>query len=140
MRAMQRVVILLLVLAAGCGRGGAEDEADAPAGGGRFGDPYQVVPGFHPAEPDTPPALAGDTLVALVTYTGGCEDHDFALDYAASADTARVWIRHDAHGDACEALIEDEVRLPLPREALAPPVVVLLNPQDPIPFILRWGR
>jgi hypothetical protein len=128
---------LLLLLAAGCRNGGT----DAPAADdGRYGDPYEIVLSFQPAGPDHPPALDGDSLAVLVTYPGGCETHDFELDYEAGDGEARLWLVHDAHGDGCEALIEDELRLPVPPGAVAPQTLLLLNPNDPTPFVLRWAR
>lgn len=130
---------LVLLAAAGCRQGAATgDEAEHDRG--RFGDPYEVVLGFASAGPDTPPALESDTLVALVTYAGGCADHDFTLRHDAEPDTARLWIYHDAHGDDCEAQVRDEVRLPVPGAVLEAPTVVLLNPLDDVPFVVRWGR
>lgn len=126
-----------LLFAAGC----RDEDGTAPgADDGRFGDPYDIVLNHAPAGPDEPPAIASDSLVALVTYPGGCTDHDFELDYEADPDTARLWIHHDAYGDDCEALLQDRLALPVPAEALESAIIVLLNPNDPTPFILRWGK
>lgn len=131
-------LLLLMLAAAGC-RNGAEQDAPADFDQGRFGDPYEIVLGEHPADPDQPPAITSDTLVALVTYPGGCEDHAFALGHSAARDTARLWIQHDAHGDDCEGLLHDRVALPVPAEALQASTVLLLHPQDEPPYVLRWG-
>lgn len=106
----------------------------------RFGDPYQVVFSRGPAEPDTPPGLAGDTLVVTLGYSGGCADHDFRLRARAVADTTHLWFTHDARGDRCEAFVTEARREPLPEAARGAGVLVLDNPQGGPPFMLRWGR
>ncbi len=120
---------------------GCRTDPGGRPGDGRatFGDPYEVVLGFSSVLADTPPALVGDTLVALVAYPGGCEDHDFTLAFDAHADTTRFRLVHDAGGDACEERVSEELRLAVPADALASPTLLLLNPQDPVPFVLRWG-
>jgi hypothetical protein len=104
----------------------------------RFGDPYEVLLNETPAAPDRPPVLSGDTLLALVTYPGGCKDHDFDLRYDAGRDTSRIRLHHDARGDRCEAMIIEELEMTLPQRALAPRTVVLENPLGGPPFVLRW--
>lgn len=58
-------------------------------------------------------AMAGDTLVATLSYGGGCETHRFTL-VAASAflesDPVQldVAIAHDANDDPCEAWLTKE--------------------------------
>lgn len=134
-------LVFALVLAA-CGGGEAPEAPDAEASpeaavapvDARFGDPYEIVLGRSPADPDVPPALVGDTLVALVAYAGGCEDHAFSLRDETARDTLRLWIAHDANGDDCEAYLHDEVRLLAPRAARDAATVVLLNPHDAVPF------
>ena len=130
----------LLVLGA-CETGGTEEEptdAVQEPVPGRFGAPYEIVLGRAPADPDMPPAIDDDTLRALVAYPGGCEDHDFELARETSQDTVRLWLRHDAGGDDCEAMIADEVRVPLPEADLEGRTVVLENPHGGPPFMLRW--
>ena len=106
---------------------------------GRFGAPYEVLLSETPALPDKPPALVGDTLMALLGYSGGCADHAFRLGYRVRRDTAQLWIHHDNHNDSCEAYLQDRVHLPVPDAARAAGTVVLLNPQGGAPFMLQWG-
>lgn len=127
------LLVLLALAACRPGAPAGPDSRDA------FGDPYRLVPGIHSAAPDTYPALVGDTLVALVTYPGGCDDHAFSLKVDATPDTTLLWLVHDANGDACEAMVQDELRLPLPSDVRRAPVVALLDPNEPVPHILRWG-
>ena len=52
--------------------------------------------------------IVGDTLILNVSYSGGCERHDFTLVAAAEfmeSDPVqlRVTLAHDANNDACEA-------------------------------------
>lgn len=136
--------LFLALLLTGCGRADSEPEPDSDLDPGeapvsvdsRFGDAYEVMFGRTPADPDVPPAIAGDTLVAQVGYAGGCEDHAFALDAETVRDTVRLWLRHDANGDACEAYLHDEVRLAVPRAARGEAPVVLLNPHGGPPFVV----
>lgn len=135
---------LLTGCLAGCrtdGPGGAPDRDAPPPVHDRFGDAYAIVLGDTPAAPDAPPVLlGGDTLVAQVRYAGDCEDHAFTLEHDATrGDTARLWLRHDARGDDCEALVYDEVRLPVPAEVRDAATVLLLNPQDGPPHVVRWA-
>lgn len=139
--------VLALLLAAGACRsapdGAAPDtsarEQIQPPAASQFGDPYAIVVNEAPALPDTPPGLAGDTLVVDVRYEGGCADHTFALAHRTRRDTARLWLAHDAAGDDCAEMIYDDLRLPLPAGLLEAPVAVLLNPQGGEPFMLKWG-
>lgn len=52
--------------------------------------------------------LVGDTLTLNVSYSGGCERHDFTLVAAqefmeSDPVQLRVTLAHDANNDACEA-------------------------------------
>lgn len=110
----------------------------APPGGSRFGSTYEIVLSETPAAPDTPPALHGDTVAALVVYPGGQETHEFTLRHEVAGDTARLWLHHDAEGDDGSERVLDDVRLPLPPEVPPASTVLLLNPQGGEPFVLRW--
>ncbi len=107
------------------------DEADPAT------DPFSIVLSRNPAEPDMPPALDGDTLEVRVTYSGGCSDHDFTLEQEARGDTTVFSIRHQAGGDSCEALVYDELRLPVGTSVTSSGPIVLRNPQGGVPFRLR---
>lgn len=104
---------------------------------GRFGDAYEVLTNEHPDAPDEPPAIISDSLYALVSYSGGCENHDFDLDIDTARDTTRLWLRHDNGGDNCEALIHERLAFDLPDDALENPTILLLNPNREAPFVLR---
>ena len=104
----------------------------------RFGDPYQILMNESTALPDELPALMSDTLIMLVSYSGGCEDHDLDLKSEVEQDTAKLWLKHDANGDSCEAIISDRFEVRVPDEVLEAPTIVLLNPNEDVPFILRW--
>ena len=130
-----RLALFLLLLLAGCHTG-----PDLPRQAQAFGDAYQVVTNVTPASPDVPPVLLDDSLSVNVRYAGGCTDHTFTLQQRVRADTATVWLVHDASGDGGEALIFDVLRLDVPDEIRRSPVVVLLNPGGGPPFLLRRGR
>ena len=130
-----RIVLMTFIggsLLVGCG--GEPASLTAPD---RRTDPFTIVLGLHPAEPDVPPALDGDTLHVRVEYSGGCRDHAFALESTTRGDTTLLSLRHDAGGDGCEALVYDELRLALPEPIEAAGPVLLRNPQGGVPFRLR---
>ena len=59
-------------------------------------------------------SIEGDLLSLKTAYGGGCRKHDFKLygstsfleSYPVQTD---VFLSHDAHGDACRALLHDEL-------------------------------
>lgn len=127
----------MTLLAAGCGgEATQEDGVDS----GRFGSSYEIVTNEEPALPDEPPTLVGDTLLAHITYPGGCQDHDFELQSDVANDTARIWLRHRAHGDDCEGLIRDRIEMRVPEEVASANTILLLNPNADVPFVVRWGE
>ncbi len=124
---------LLVGVWAGCN---APSEPPAPE---RFGDPYEILTNLSPHSPDEPPAIASDSLSALVAYAGGCAEHTFELHARATGRAAAILLRHDNGGDTCEAWLHDRIVLPLPANILESPEIHLLHPQGEAPFILRWS-
>jgi len=69
-------------------------------------------------------SIEGDLLTLEVAYVGGCKPHRFALYGSAGfmeslPVQARVFLSHDANGDACEAFIQEDIVFdltPLKRE------------------------
>ena len=58
--------------------------------------------------------MNGDNLEIEVSYAGGCEDHVFDLSWSGTylkSHPAQVVLdlRHNAHGDMCEAYITETV-------------------------------
>ena len=82
---------------------------EGQAGVDAFGaDPYQM----------NSAAIEGDTLLANVSYAGGCADHVFTLvvaDRFMESDPVRLTadIAHDGHGDLCEAWLTEDLRFDL---------------------------
>ena len=137
---MTKVQVALLAFALavlGC-ENTSEDQQTRNAD--RFGSGYEIVTNEEPALPDEPPALVGDSLFAHVAYPGGCQDHDFELESDVANDTARVWLRHQGHGDDCEGMIRDRIEMQVPEDVVNAETVLLLNPNADIPFVLRWGE
>ena len=64
-------------------------------------------------------AIVADTLTVRVSYAGGCEDHAFELTGWADFTNrrppvpVRVALMHDARGDTCKALVQQELRFDL---------------------------
>ena len=59
-------------------------------------------------------SLQGQLLTLDLQYTGGCEEHDFEVWWggvtsASDPPIVPLELQHDAHGDACEALIEEQI-------------------------------
>lgn len=100
-------------------------------------DQARVVLGRTDASPDLPPVIVGDSVRFRVTYPGGCEDHTFDLDGERRGDTLALVLRHDAHGDACEGQVYDEMALPLPEAARESDGPVVLVAPDGEAFGLR---
>ena len=103
---------VVLVALAGC---------DAPAGSPPvpdLGDPYHV-------ESRPEPAVVGDSLFLTVSYSGGCEEHTFALGHAETESTVDLWLTHDAHGDACEAYLTEALAVEVPVDVAGRPGVYL---------------
>lgn len=58
--------------------------------------------------------IINDYLVLSVSYSGGCEDHSFALntrgDFSATyPPELKITFWHDAHGDRCRAMIDKKL-------------------------------
>lgn len=57
-------------------------------------------------------SINGDTLFVDVTYGGGCQPHDYALFMSPSVFAeslpvqANLYLRHNANGEACKALLQ----------------------------------
>ena len=63
-------------------------------------------------------AIDDQTLVVTLSYSGGCETHEFQACWDGSfmesfPVQARIGLQHNGHGDACEAWITEELRIPL---------------------------
>jgi len=68
--------------------------------------------------------IVGDTVTLSISYGGGCEEHCFSL-YMSPATffesypaQANLYLRHDSNGDACEALISEDISFNLRPVAL----------------------
>lgn len=63
-------------------------------------------------------SIDGDTLVAAVTYAGGCREHGFALVFSSGfleSEPVQVsgFVSHDSQGDLCRALVGRTLRFDL---------------------------
>jgi hypothetical protein len=87
---MARLALLAALALAACDTVGGLDPPD-------FGDAYTVRSA----------TLDGDTLRAVVEYSGGCAEHTFERRHRTDGQRGEVWFVHDANGDACEALVTD---------------------------------
>lgn len=87
--------------------------------------------------------IVGDIMQVTVSYSGGCQDHDFFLCYdifdaASDPPTNNVTLVHDAHDDACEAWITEVVEIdlsPLQTSYQA----AFGTDEDPVEVVLELG-
>ena len=111
-----------LLTATACGLGGDTDKTDSTASNSDT-DVTNYYPACEYADGDEfylyGVAISGDTLQVDVSYSGGCETHDFTLCWPEE-----IWLEsypvqtsleilHDAHGDACEAELDETLELDL---------------------------
>lgn len=77
---------------------------------------------WNPEDPDSfrykKVARKGDRLTLLVRYSGGCKPHAFELrtkkQYSKSMPPSiRLFLHHDANGDACRSVLTDTLRYDL---------------------------
>lgn len=87
-----------------------------------FGDDYAVL------QAPAGPSIDGGRLRVAVEYGGGCAEHTFTPLSYREGGVARVWLVHDANGDACDALLRDALDLALPQQAADAGRVLLLTP------------
>lgn len=109
----------------------------------RFGTPYRLETSLTPLSPDEYPILRNDSLIVRVSYTGGCNDHDFSLESEVVQDTAKIWLHHDSRGDECTETVFDEYRFDLPRNVTRKNTLIMLDPEGGLPHIVRepkWVR
>lgn len=133
-------VLALLVIPLGCDGPHHVSDVDGGYDAERFGSPYRIETNEAPVAPYEPPVIVGDTLVVMVTYAGGCAEHEFEIASTNRDDGTSVWLRHDDGGEDCEALVRERLRIPLPGNVLGSSRIHLLNPNEDIPFVLRWNR
>ncbi len=61
--------------------------------------------------------LNGDCLNLMLSYSGGCKEHEFQLfltgEDSTGAETAVLELRHDANNDMCEAALSKELQFNL---------------------------
>lgn len=99
-----------------------------------FGDAYEVV--LEATAFTAPPRLGPERLELYVRYSGGCAPHDFHLHARRDGATAELWLRHDAHGDSCEASLTEQLAVPADGSLATAEEVFLLLP-DGTSFRLR---
>ncbi|WP_412068996.1 hypothetical protein [Rubrivirga sp. IMCC43871] len=56
-------------------------------------------------------SLDGDVLTAVVSYSGGCQEHTFEPRSRSAATATELWLVHDAHNDTCEAYLTETLAL-----------------------------
>ena len=131
-RLWESMLIIVLLIVLGCGQDSQHDVME---------DPVAVVPGDVMKQPelmgevvvndaglpvshwgrgryvieargDKAPAIEDDTLAVTLSYSGGCEDHEFTLvasDAFAESYPVQleVSLAHEANGDRCRAYLTE---------------------------------
>jgi len=90
-----------------------------------FGDLYEIATsgsGVHP------PVLNEKVLSLWVSFSGGCEEHNFTLNLEEKADTVKLWFTHNSNSDPCEAYLTGEIEMDLTQAISDSKSVELLNP------------
>ena len=77
-----------------------------------FADPTRNAWGTDDYVVNDPPSISGDVLTLNVSYSGGCEAHEFTLITSGvflESDPVQLQavIAHNANGDSCEAWITE---------------------------------
>jgi hypothetical protein len=63
-----------------------------------FGDEYGIN--------ETKTYLSGDTLFFQISFSGGCEEHFYEVQFnRVENQTAYIFVYHNANGDMCEAYL-----------------------------------
>ncbi len=94
-----------------------------------FGDPYVFSSGWCGTPPFVPAVTLQENILNMgVSYTGGCEEHDFFLKNCSTNSTVYLWLMHDSNGDTCEAIIWDYFQFTLADEIMDMDRIVVLDP------------
>ena len=77
-----------------------------------FADPTRNAWGTDTYVVNDPPSITGDVLTLNVSYSGGCESHDFTLITSgvfleSNPVQLQAVLAHDANGDSCEAWVTE---------------------------------
>jgi hypothetical protein len=121
---MYRLLLFLVagLLLAGCARFGPEPPAV------HYNPPAEaIIPALIAGDPTRWPqdrlefgemSIDGDTLIADVTYAGGCREHGFALVFSngfLESEPVQVTglVSHDSQRDLCRALVGRTLRFDL---------------------------
>ncbi len=84
-----------------------------------------TITDLHPAQIQKDPfnlegfSVIGDTAIIIASFGGGCRDHTFELFMSPAAFMesepvqAGLYLRHEANGDACDALITRTLKFDL---------------------------
>jgi len=84
--------------------------------------------------------IRGDDLVLGVSYTGDCAAHALDLCWGVSFEKSepprvRLSLVHDAHGDSCKAIVDEERRHSLAvRGGTGHPELVLVLADQELPY------
>lgn len=119
-------LIFLLICAglSGCGIVSASNSDDQI----EFGDTYEIRTSDPDSGEPSIPAIEGNRLVMVVSYSGGCEEHEFDLRSSVVSDAAALWLYHNANGDPCEAYLTEKLRMKVPENVLGAPARLLFKP------------
>lgn len=97
----------------------------------------KIIEGFSDRESDNfeveNASLEGDILSIDISYSGGCEDHEFDLYFNGAymkslPPKANLFLKHNANGDACRSMIKQTLRFNIKKvKASYDSVILYLN-------------
>ena len=79
----------------------------------------EVIQGYQPEATDAFDVISagvkGDILTLVVSYGGGCEDHEFNLIFNGAYKKSLppqidLFLKHNANGDKCRAMVQQELK------------------------------
>jgi hypothetical protein len=99
-----------------------------------FGALYRIMQSTHP------PAIASDSLIVTVSYSGCNRNHIFALRYfLRGPDDAEIWLSKLTPDQVCDMYIEETKEMHLPGVVAGRSTIILITPQKER-IVLRTGN
>jgi hypothetical protein len=94
---------------------------------------------------DLKATIEDDCLVLVVTYGGGCAEHDFELYWDGQQSLSlpgqiTLQLGHDSHRDGCEALLSETLSFDLSEALSGTAIDVVIQAADIEDVTVRWEK